>query len=244
MDTETVLEITKLKKEFRNNRGIHDVSFSVQRGDILGFLGANGSGKTTTMKVIMSLSKKDSGEVRLFGKDAFMNQETTLNRVGALVEIPAFYGFLSAESNLKIASRYYDIPVDIDKILGKVGLLQFKKEQVGKFSLGMKQRMGLALSMVGDPDLYILDEPSNGLDIEGVVEIRNIILELAKKQGGAFVLSSHISSEIQKVCNKVGIIYDGYMDGVKPMSEILENYPTLEDYYLQYVTKMRGGLPK
>lgn len=234
-----VLTVSNLKKKFRNNRGIRDVTFSIEEGDIFGLLGANGAGKTTTMKIIAGLMRKDGGDVSVFGSSVEAGFEEALYHVGSLIETPSFYGYLSAFENMKLATKYYTksgiTRDDIDKILMDVKLYDYKSDKVAKFSLGMKQRMGLALAMIGEPDLYILDEPSNGLDIEGIVEIRNIILNLSQNKRASFLLSSHQSAEIQKTCNKVGVIHNGVLRETALVSVILENFPSVEDYYLHCI---------
>lgn len=235
-----VLTVTKLRKKFHNNRGIENISFSIDEGDIFGLLGANGAGKTTTMKIIAGLIRKNSGDISILGKSAEKNFEDAIYHVGSLIEMPAFYGYMSARKNMILASKYYirdKITNDmIDKILSDVRLYEYRFDKVSKFSLGMKQRLGLALAMIGNPSLYILDEPANGLDIVGIIEIRNVILEMARGKKTSFLVSSHQSAEIQKLCNKVGVIHDGVLRGVGLMSDILGKFPSVEDYYMYCVT--------
>jgi ABC-2 type transport system ATP-binding protein len=244
---ENILTVEHLKKQFRNNRGVTDVSFSIEKGDIFGLLGANGAGKTTTMKIIAGLMRKGAGEITVFGESLETSFEKASYHIGSLIETPSFYGYLSAFENLRLASKYYTkhrLDNDsVDALLKAVKLYEYRGDKVAKFSLGMKQRLGLALAMVGEPDLYILDEPSNGLDIEGIVEIRNIILDMAANKNASFLLSSHQSAEIQKTCNKVGVIHNGVLKDIALVSEILDHYPSVEDYYLYAIGSVERGNP-
>lgn len=234
------MAVTHLHKKYRNGRGIEDVSFSIRRGDIFGLLGANGAGKTTTMKIITGLITRYGGEVRVGSALLTEDFARALRRMGSLVEAPAFYGYMSAEKNLRMAAAYYGgANAQIDEKLQLVKLYPYRKDKAAKFSLGMKQRLGLALAMMGNPDIYVLDEPANGMDIEGIVEIRNIILTMAQAQSASFLVSSHLAAELQKTCNRVGVIHGGVLQETAEMDWILENYPSLEDYYLRVIG---GGL--
>ncbi|MDR1210580.1 MAG: ABC transporter ATP-binding protein [Clostridiales bacterium] len=238
----TVCEIKNLRKKFRGGRGVDDISLRIEEGDVFGLLGANGAGKTTTMKVVTGLMRKDAGEVSLFGEALETSFERVMRRVGALIETPAFYGYMSAKANLMTAAAYYGKPdpAACDGLLHLVRLYEYRNDKAGRFSLGMKQRLGLALAFVGDPAFCVLDEPSNGLDIEGIIEIRNIILGMSRERRVTFLVSSHQSAEIQKLCNKVAVIHEGRVDGAATTRWVLENFPSMEDYYLYCV---RGGQP-
>ena len=247
-----VLTVSHLKKKYMNGRGVEDVSFSIRRGEIFGLLGANGAGKTTTMKIITGLITRCKGEVRIFGGQLSDNPAKALERMGCLVETPSFYGYMSAEKNLKMAAAYYSMDkvqaaYEIEEKLKLVKLYPYRNDKASKYSLGMKQRLGLALAMLGNPQLYILDEPSNGMDIEGIVEIRNIILSMAREQQASFLVSSHIAPELQKMCSRVGIMHDGVLRETAEMVWVLDHYPSLEDYYLAVINAkshrpMNGGL--
>ncbi|MDR2903298.1 MAG: ABC transporter ATP-binding protein [Clostridiales bacterium] len=245
---ENILTVSGLKKQFRNNRGISDVSFSIEKGDVFGLLGANGAGKTTTMKIIAGLMRKGGGKITVFGEPLETSFEKASYHIGSLIETPAFYGYLSAYENLRLASRFYTASRfgrdEIETLLKDVKLYDYRNDRVGKFSLGMKQRLGLALAMIGKPDLYILDEPSNGLDIEGIVEIRNIILGMAANRNASFLLSSHQSAEIQKTCNKVGVIHNGVLKESALVNDILSNFPSVEDYYLYVIGSTERRIPE
>jgi len=237
-----ILEVNQLTKLYRNGRGISRLSLTLERGDVVGLLGPNGSGKTTAMKAIVGLNHASSGSVRIFGYDIETEYEKAMEKVGCLIEAPAIYEFLTAYANLKLMSRYHPgISKDrIDKILSIVRLDRYKKDKAGRFSLGMKQRLGLAMALLSEPELIILDEPANGLDIEGIIEVREIILKLSKEKGVTFLISSHIASEIEKTCNKVAILHEGEMLSFDTMEDALKLNPTLEDYFLEKVRDKRG----
>ena len=241
---EKVLELENVTKLYKNGRGASKISFSLEPGDVLGLLGPNGSGKTTTMKVVVGLCHADSGSVRIFGHDIEMEYEVAMERVGSLIEAPALYDYLSAYNNLKLAANNYTeiTSQDIERVLELVHLEKYRKDKVARFSLGMKQRMGLALALISSPGLVVLDEPVNGLDIEGIVEIRGIIKKMAEENGTAFLISSHMAAEIEKTCNKVAVIYESELLSFDTMEEALRLNPTLEDYFLEKVRKKRGGM--
>jgi ABC-2 type transport system ATP-binding protein len=237
-----ILEVERLTKLYKNGRGVSNVSFSLERGDVVGMLGPNGSGKTTTMKVIVGLMHAGSGSVRLFGYDIENEFEKAMEKVGCLIEAPAFYEYLTAAGNLKLMARYYPKVSGerVEEILRIVRLDRYKKDKAGRFSLGMKQRLGLAMALLSEPELIILDEPANGLDIEGIIEVREIIQRLSKEKGVTFLISSHIASELEKTCNKVAVLHEGEMLSFDLMEDALKLNPTLEDYFLGKVRDKRG----
>lgn len=237
-----ILEVKGLTKLYKNGRGASDINLELEKGDVVGLLGPNGSGKTTIMKAIVGLVHANAGSVRIFGCDISTDFECAMERVGCLIEAPAIYENMTAAKNLKLAARYYP-NIDekrITDVLRIVRLDKYKKDKVGRFSLGMKQRLGLALALLSEPELLILDEPANGLDIEGIVEIREIILRLAEEKGITFLISSHIAVEIEKTCNKVVVLHEGEMLSLDSMEDALKRNPTLEDYYLEKVREKRG----
>ena len=236
-----VIEINNLTKLYSNNRGIKNISLTVQQGDILGLLGPNGSGKTTVMKAILNLVHSE-GDIKVFGMDLHDNFEKIMQRTGALIESPAIYKDMTAYQNVKMhASMYPHIDKErIEHILDAVHLLPYKNDKAGKFSLGMKQRLGLAVAFVSEPELIILDEPVNGLDIEGVVEVREIIKQLNEERGVTFLISSHMASEIEKTCNKVAVMYEGEIIAQSTTEDALRLHPSMEDYFLGVVKEKRG----
>lgn len=236
---EKVLEINGLTKVYKNGRGIRDVHLEIYKGDIFGFLGPNGAGKTTTMKVMTGLAKADSGDVKIFGHSIQDDFEKAIKRVGCIIETPESYPYLTAYENLKQISRYYDGIDDerIDEVLKLTGIFRYRNEKTKNFSLGMKQRLGIASAILSKPDLLILDEPFNGLDVEGMVEMRKLIKRLAETYGTTFFISSHLIHDVELTCNRVGIIFGGKILSVGYTENILKNYASLEDYFISEVEK-------
>lgn len=241
---EPVLHLDHVSKVYSNGRGAKNITFTVNRGEVVGLLGPNGSGKTTIMKAVTGLCQPTSGKITVFGADAVDQREEALAKVGTLIEQPALYENLTAWDHLVMAGRYYpNVDQDrMEKVLEIVGLAPYKKERCGKFSLGMKQRMGLALALLSEPELMILDEPTNGLDIEATVEIREIIIRLAREKGVTFLVASHLASEIEKMCSKVMVLYEGEMLSCDSKEEALRLNPSMEDYFLAKVRDKKGSV--
>jgi ABC-type multidrug transport system ATPase subunit len=209
---EKIIEVRNLSKRFGSFQAVHDVSFSVFKGDVFGFLGPNGAGKSTSIRCLNSLIKPDSGTVELFGKSITTHRESILGRVGSIIEKPDFYKYLSAYRNLEIFSRISGKPSskrEIYKMLDFVGLGGREKDKFAGFSHGMKQRLGIAQTLLHNPDLIILDEPTTGLDPQGIIDIRNLILRLRNEQNKTVLLSSHNLAEIELICNRMVIINKG-----------------------------------
>ncbi|MBW8331754.1 MAG: ABC transporter ATP-binding protein [Prolixibacteraceae bacterium] len=210
--SERIIEVKHLSKQFGRFTAVEDVSFDVYRGDVFGFLGPNGAGKSTTIRAMLSLITPTSGEINLFGKSLQANRSHILAKIGCIVEKPDFYKYLSAEKNLEIFARISGSAVSKSKIhemIEFVGLKGREKDKVGHFSHGMKQRLGIAQTILHDPDLIILDEPNTGLDPQGSIDIRNLILKLKNEQNKTILLSSHILSEIEIIANRMVIIAKG-----------------------------------
>jgi bacitracin transport system ATP-binding protein len=208
---EHILKTYNLTKEFKNFSAVKNLNVTIQKGDIYGFLGQNGAGKTTTIRMIMGLIKATSGEVELFSEKASTKNRRLLQRIGSMIEYPGFYPNLTAKENLEIHRRMMGIQEknSIMDSLKLVGIGDVKDKKVKEFSLGMKQRLGIARALLHHPEFLILDEPTNGLDPMGIKEIRELIVDLSHKQGITFLISSHILSEIQQMANKIGIIHKG-----------------------------------
>lgn len=186
-----------------------DVNIHVPKGSVYGFLGANGAGKSTTLRLMLGLMKPQAGTISLFGENIINSYPGYLKRVGSLIESASLYEHLSASDNLMIASKYFNTPKDqIQEILQKVKLDHVGKKKAKDFSTGMKQRLGLALALLHNPEILILDEPTNGLDPNGIIELRNIIKNL-NQDGKTILLSSHILSEVEKIVDQIGIINNG-----------------------------------
>lgn len=213
-----IIEVKNLTKKYDDNIVLNDISFTVNQCDIYGFLGRNGSGKSTMMKAILNLIKIDNGSINVFGENIYKS-DRYLSKVGSLIEEPSFYPNLTGYENLKLVQKLTNLPIsNINKALEIVGLTDHANKLAKNYSLGMKQRLGIALALVKFPKILILDEPTNGLDPEGVIEIRDLIISLPEKYGITVFISSHILTEIEKMVNKVAILdkgkikFEGSMD--------------------------------
>lgn len=246
--SEMVLTVNNLKKLYKNNRGVKKLSLEIEKGDVIGLLGPNGSGKTTALKTIVGLCHADEGEIEIFGHNIDTEFEKAMENVGALIETPAIYDRMTAYQNLKMAARFYyhiDKSIDEDRInevLSLVNLDRYSRDKAGKFSLGMRQRLGIALALLSNPKLVILDEPTNGLDIEGVVHIRNVIKHMSERHGTTFLVSGHVASELEKICNKVAVIYEGELKAFETMENVLDKQPSLEEFFLSVVNDAKGDI--
>jgi len=212
MEKETIIKVEHLAKSFGSFQAVKDVSFTVSRGDVFGFLGPNGAGKSTTIRCLLSLIKPDAGKIELFGKSYSNSRSEILSKIGSIIEKPDFYKYLSAQKNLEIFARISGASVSksqIGEMLEFVGLAGRGGDKIGGFSHGMKQRLGIAQTLLHQPDLIILDEPTTGLDPQGIVEIRNLILRLKNEQNKTILLSSHQLSEIELIANRMVIINKG-----------------------------------
>lgn len=205
------LQTEGLSKKFGTFQAVQDLSLQVQEGDLYGFLGGNGSGKTTTMRMILRLIRPTAGRVQIFGKDTQSDFIEIMKQVGALVELPAYYPYLSAVKNLEIlrlASGGVAVS-RIPEVLDLVGLGPRMNDRVGTYSQGMRQRLGIAMAFLAKPRLVFLDEPTNGLDPHGINQVRHVIKDMNKRDGVTFVISSHLLHEIELTCNRVGMIKAG-----------------------------------
>ncbi len=218
---ENILEVSHLSKSIGKNKIINDLSFEVKPGEIFGFLGPNGSGKTTTIRMIVDLISMDQGSIKILGHDITKDREKALAPIGAVVENPELYGYLSGRENLNQIARIRAIPqAKIDEVADLVGLTGRIQDKMRKYSLGMKQRLGLAAALLSDPKLLILDEPTNGLDPNGIIEFRAILKRLAREKNMAVFVSSHILGEIQQLCDTVAFIEDGVITSVETLENI------------------------
>ena len=216
----TVLELKNVNKTYGKRKVIDNISLEVKEGEIYGFLGPNGSGKTTTIKMNLRLISSDSGEIKVNGYDVKKQFEKAMECIGAIVENPDMYKYMSGIDNLRLHARIRNIDEQrVNEVLGMVDLKDRKKEKVSKYSLGMKQRLGLALTLLHKPKVLILDEPTNGLDPAGIKKLRDILKEIAHKENVAVFVSSHILSEMQLMCDKVAVIDSGKIVKIEDMSD-------------------------
>ncbi|MFE7497436.1 ABC transporter ATP-binding protein, partial [Bacillus velezensis] len=206
-----IIKTTNLTKVYGKQKSVDNLNITVNEGDIYGFLGRNGAGKTTTIRMLLGLIKPTHGKIEIFGEDLHTNKKDILKRIGSIVEVPGFYGNLTAKENLEINARIVGIHKKnaIEEALEIVGLENETKKLVGKYSLGMKQRLGIARSLLHYPELLILDEPTNGLDPIGIKEMRRLIKTLAEERKITLLISSHILSEIEQLVDHLGIIHEG-----------------------------------
>lgn len=225
-----IIEVENLTKKFKEITAVNDLSFHVDEGDVYGFLGQNGAGKSTTMRMMLTLIKPTSGSISIFNKNLFSHREEILKRTGAIIEKPDLYNFLTAYENMaflaklsgKEASR-----VLIMQFLKMVGLSERAGSKVKTFSQGMKQRLGIAVALIHDPALIILDEPTNGLDPQGIADTRELIKNLSHQHGKTVVISSHLLSEIELIANRILIIHKGKKIVEGTAAELLDPAKTI-----------------
>lgn len=247
-----IIETQNLTKSHADFTAVSNVNLHIPKGAVYGFLGPNGAGKSTTMKMFLGLTKPTSGSFTIDGKKYPEARVEILNEVGSFIEAPAFYGNLSGEENLEIIRKILGLPKSaVSEALEIVGLTQFKKRLAKKYSLGMKQRLGLASALIGKPSILILDEPTNGLDPVGIHEIRTIIRSLPEKFNCTVFVSSHLLSEVELMADTVGILnhgrllFEGTLEQLRS-GAAAQGYPTdnLEDTFLALIdadNRQRGA---
>lgn len=207
-----IISVKKLSKNFRDIKAVSDLSFTINKGDVYGFLGQNGAGKSTTIRMLLTLIEPTAGTIEILGMNLHSHRKEILRNVGAVIERPDLYKYLTAYENLSLFAKISGVKVPSHKIkeqLELVGLMDRANSKVKTFSQGMKQRLGIAVALVHNPQLIILDEPTNGLDPQGIADIRNLILQLSKSMGKTILISSHLLNEIELVANRVLIIDKG-----------------------------------
>ncbi|MGV3658001.1 MAG: ATP-binding cassette domain-containing protein [Chitinophagaceae bacterium] len=205
----------------RDQQTLYDINLQVEKGAIYGFLGPNGAGKTTTLRLLLGLLKNQQGKIEMFGDDLQHNRLGILKRLGSLIEQPSLYSHLTAKENLEVYRRIYGAPKNrITEVLQLVGLQDTGKKKAKQFSLGMKQRLSIAIALLHSPELLILDEPTNGLDPNGIIETRELIKKLNSELGVTILVSSHILAEVEKMATHVGIIHKGKMLFQGPLPEL------------------------
>ena len=234
MSNGVIVSVDNLSKTFADVKVLKDCSMSVRQGTIYGFLGANGAGKTTVFKILSGLITATSGKAEILGMDIVSDKNEILKNIGVLIEVPVFYERLSAAQNLKIHLAYMNMPSDdISSALKMVGLADVGKQAVSKFSLGMRQRLGIARAIVHKPKLLILDEPINGLDPMGILEMRELFLDLVQNYEMSILLSSHILSEVEHIADTIGVIVNGSVIEEVALANIKNNFPNgLEEYFM------------
>ena len=209
---EYIVQTENLSKSFGKEQAVSNINLKIRKGEIYGFLGPNGAGKTTTIRMLLGLMKPSSGTIKIFQKDVTKDRINILAKVGSLVENPSYYPHLTAYENLEALRKILGVPKSrIDEVLAIVRLKDAANKKVKGFSLGMKQRLGIAASLLHNPELLILDEPTNGLDPSGIIEIRNLIKRLPAEYGMTIIISSHLLSEIDQMATQVGIVSKGKM---------------------------------
>ena len=233
-----VLELKNVSKSFGKRKIIDNLNLEVEEGEIYGFLGPNGSGKTTTIKMILRLINSDSGEIKVNGYDTKKQFEKAMECIGAIVENPDLYKYMSGIDNLRLHARIRNIDEKrIKEVLELVELKGREKDKVGKYSLGMKQRLGLALTLLHKPKVLILDEPTNGLDPAGIKKLRDILKEISHKEGVAVFVSSHILSEMQLMCDRVAVLDNGKIVKVEKISDTNEEKEEVVEIKVRNIEK-------
>ena len=220
-----VLEINQLTKKFGSFTAVNNVSFSVEKGNVYGLLGPNGSGKSTTLGMILNVINPTAGSWKWFDQEP---DNDSLKKIGAIIESPKFYPYLSAEKNLEIVADIKEVNyAKIDEKLELVGLLSRKKDKFQQYSLGMKQRLAIAAALLNDPEVLILDEPTNGLDPQGIIQIRELIIKIAQ-QGTTIILASHLLDEVEKVCSHVVVLNQGKMLYAGSVDQMNSSFGSIE----------------
>lgn len=238
MKQDLAVKTTRLCKEFDNQMVLSHLEIEVEQGEILGILGANGAGKTTLLKLLAGLLEPTEGAAYIFGENVWDHRNAVLGNLGLLIETPVFYEHLSAAENLSIHLEYMGRSADIKSVLERVGLDGAGNKPVSKFSLGMRQRLGIARSFIHKPRALLLDEPLNGLDPVAIREMRGLFRSL-KNEGMTILLSSHMLSEVEQTVERIGVIAEGSLIFKAGMKELkAEHQNNLEDFL---ITKMRGG---
>jgi len=243
-----VIQVDQLSKHYQDIRAVDNLSFTVNAGDVYGFLGQNGAGKSTTIRMLLTLVKPTGGSIRIFGKDLVTHRREILQKIGAVIERPDLYKYLTAFENLALFAKMSGLKAGPDKLyeqLELVGIKDRAHSKVRTFSQGMKQRLGIAVALVHDPELIILDEPTNGLDPQGIADVRNLILHLSRNLGKTIVVSSHLLNEIEMIASRMLIIDKGMKKAEGSVIELFDPAKTLvelgTDNVEDVLVKLRSG---
>jgi ABC-type multidrug transport system ATPase subunit len=226
----SVIKVQGLSKNFGAIKAVDQLSFEVEEGQVYGFLGQNGSGKSTTIRMLLSLIHPSEGHIEIFGQSLTANRSAILEQVGAVIERPDLYPYLTAQEHLTLFAKLRKQKITgakIEATLAQVGLLSRANDKVQTYSLGMKQRLGIGIALLHDPQLIILDEPTNGLDPQGIADIRQLIKSLSKDQGKTVLVSSHLLSEIEQIATHILIIHQGKKMAEGPTSSLLDPNKTI-----------------
>lgn len=239
MNENVIVKVENLRKTFNGNEVISNCNMNMRQGSIYGFLGANGAGKTTVFKMLTGLLKQSAGNIEVLGMDICSNRNEILKNIGTLIEVPIFYEHLSATENLEMHLSYMGVKkANISEILEAVGLVNTGSRPVAGFSLGMRQRLGIARALVHKPKLLILDEPINGLDPMGIREMRELFQNLVRERDMSILVSSHILSEIEQIADIIGVIVKGTVVEEVTLDSIKESCPNgLEDYFFNVMER-------
>ncbi len=225
-----VVEVQQLTKHYKDVKAVTDLSFTVNKGDVYGFLGQNGAGKSTTIRMLLTLVRPSHGSIHVFGKELVKNRREILQQVGAVIERPDLYKYLTAYENLALFAKMSGLKPDrklLNRQLEMVGILDRADSRVKTFSQGMKQRLGIAVALIHDPQLIVLDEPTNGLDPQGIADVRNLILHLSRNLGKTIIVSSHLLNEIEMVASRMLIIDRGVKKAEGSVAELFDPAKTI-----------------
>lgn len=225
-----IIKVSNLSKHYKEIKAVDDISFSVSEGEVYGFLGQNGAGKSTTIRMLLTLIEPTNGKIEIFGSDILQHRKEILRQVGAIIEKPDLYKYLTALENLSIFARLSGVRATRTQLLDQlemVGLKNRVHSKIKTYSQGMKQRLGIAVALIHNPKLIILDEPTNGLDPQGIADMRNLILQLSKTQGKTIFVSSHLLSEIELIADRMLILDKGKKVVEGPVSELFNSSLTL-----------------
>jgi len=237
---EIVVECKELSKQYKHTLAVDQLNLNIHKGEVFGLLGPNGAGKTTTILMMMGLTEPTSGQVKVFGFNATTESIKVKEKVGYLQDNVGFYNYMTAEENLEFIAELNPIPsesLDIDHILKRVGLYEHRHKKVSSFSRGMKQRLGVADLLVKQSEIIILDEPTLGLDPEGIEDMLELIFDLTKNDNKTVIISSHLLNQVQKICTRIGMFYQGKLISVGTIKELSDQYlgqdiePDLEQIY-------------
>jgi ABC-type multidrug transport system ATPase subunit len=223
---ENIIELSNLMKQYDKHIAVNNLNLAVPKGEVFGLLGPNGAGKSTTIRMMLSLIKPNSGSINIFGKSLFEHRNEILQNIGSIIEKPDFYLYLSARKNLELFARMSKVnPTSklLDEMFELVGLVGRDKDKVKTYSHGMKQRLGIAQALIHNPDIVILDEPTTGLDPQGIIDLRNLILLLKNERNKTVVLSSHILSEVELIADSMAIVNKGEVAVQGKVNELLSN---------------------